>query len=136
MLHVGCGTGYGSAVLSHLAGMVVALESDGTLAEMARAALRALGLTNVQVVEGPLEAGCPSEAPYDAVLIEGAVEYIPDAFTPQLAEGGRLVAIVGEGRSAQGLVLRRTGAVLNGFAAFGAAAPRLPGFSRPPAFVF
>src|SRR5271165_5635448 len=64
VLDVGCGTGYSSAILSRLAGSVVALEEDAALAGLAKQALAAQALalpdaSNVTVVTGPLTAGAP-----------------------------------------------------------------------------
>jgi len=136
VLHVGAGSGYGTAVLARLGASVVALEDDPALLDHAREVLAALDLAGVEFVSGPLTEGCPDHAPYDAVLIEGAVEFVPDGFASQLTAAGRLVAIVGLGRAGQGVVLRRVGDVLSGATAFDAAAPLLPAFTRPPAFVF
>ena len=82
-LVVGAGTGYSSAVLNRVGLGVVALESSAELADRARE----LG---IDVVEGPLEAGWKKLAPYDRILIDGAVATIPDTIVDQLADGGRL----------------------------------------------
>ncbi|MGH6924158.1 MAG: protein-L-isoaspartate O-methyltransferase family protein, partial [Propylenella sp.] len=76
-LVVGCGSGFSAALLTHLAGSVVALEDDKGLAAISRGRLAELGPANVIVVEGKLTAGWPAEAPYDAILIDGAVEDVP-----------------------------------------------------------
>lgn len=136
VLHVGAGTGYGSAVLSRVAASVVALEEDPALVRTARALLAELGVANVQVVAGPLASGRAEDGPFDVILIEGAIEELPEAFAAQLAPEGRLVAVVGQGRAGRGTVFRKAGQALSGFPAFGASAPVLPGFSRPKAFVF
>ena len=57
--------------------------------------LSSLGVTNVEVVRGPLTAGWPAGAPYDVILIEGAIEVMPDSFRSQLKDGGRLVCVRG-----------------------------------------
>src|SRR4051794_11457218 len=90
-LVVGAGTGYSAAVLGAMGLGVTALESSPELAAHARA-------NGIQVVEGLLEAGCKKAAPFDQILIDGAVEYIPDAIVDQLANGGRLgTALVDRG---------------------------------------
>jgi protein-L-isoaspartate(D-aspartate) O-methyltransferase len=128
-LVVGCGTGYSAAVLKLLGLDVLGLESSTKLAARARE----LG---IDVVEGPLEEGWKSAAPYHLVLIDGAVEFIPEAIISQLTDHGRLgTALIDRGicRLAVG---RRAG---NGFgvqtmADSGAAA--LPGFKKPRTFTF
>ena len=135
VLVVGAGTGYSAAILAAMGARVTALESDASLADAARAALA--GTPDIQVVEGPLEGGAPEGAPYDLILVDGAVELLPPELIAQLAEGGRLVAIHhgsdGVSRAARGL--KRAGIVpLEPFGE--AAAALLPPFRRPHAFRF
>ncbi len=136
VLVVGCGTGYAAAVLARLANAVVALEQDAELAGQASETLTELEVDNVAVVTGPLEAGYPSEAPYDVIFVEGAVEVVPAALLDQLKDGGRLVAVVGYGRSAAATVFRRSGGDIGSRVAFDADVQPLPGFRRQKAFVF
>ena len=136
VLDVGCGAGYSAAVLARLAGSVVALESDEGLAAEARRALAEAGGAGATVVTGPLAAGWPREAPFNAIILEGAVETVPPALLAQLSEGGRLVAIVGLGRSASATIYTRTEQEIGSRVAFSAAAMVLPGFEKPKAFVF
>jgi protein-L-isoaspartate(D-aspartate) O-methyltransferase len=136
VLDVGAGTGYSSAVLSRLAGRVVALESDAALAERARATLAGLAAENVTVVTGPLAAGHAEIAPYDVILLEGAVGALPDALFAELAEGGRLVAVEGLGNAGIARLYLKSGGIVTGRRAFNAAVKPLPGFERTPAFVF
>jgi protein-L-isoaspartate(D-aspartate) O-methyltransferase len=136
VLDVGCGTGYSTALLGRLAGKVVALEADPDLAEWARATLRKLDVAGVEVVQGPLAAGVPDEAPFDAILLNGAVPEVPQALLDQLKDGGRLVAIVAPGSYGRVQVWRRTGRSFGNVTAFDAAADPLPGFAREPGFVF
>jgi protein-L-isoaspartate(D-aspartate) O-methyltransferase len=136
VLDVGAGTGYSSAVLSRLAGRVVALESDAALAERARATLAGLAAENVTVVTGPLAAGHAEIAPYDVILLEGAIGAMPDALFAELAEGGRLVAVEGLGNAGIARLYLKSGGIVTGRRAFNAAVKPLPGFERTPAFVF
>jgi protein-L-isoaspartate(D-aspartate) O-methyltransferase len=136
VLVVGAATGYGAAVVSRLASSVVALEEDAALAARAGTNLEALSVENVAVVTGPLAAGYAKEAPYDVILIDGAVETVPTALTDQLRDQGRLIAIVGAGRAADAMIYQKTGTEVSGRSAFNAAARPLPGFAKPKAFVF
>jgi protein-L-isoaspartate(D-aspartate) O-methyltransferase len=134
VLDVGCATGYSAAVLAKLAGSVVALEQDQALAGSAGEMLRQTA--NVLLVSGPLLAGAPHQAPYDAIVLEGASEVVPDSLLAQLKDGGRLVAVVGSGPMGKATIYRMTGGRATAQPLFDAAAPLLPGFEKAPAFVF
>jgi protein-L-isoaspartate(D-aspartate) O-methyltransferase len=128
-LVVGCGTGYSAAVLQEMGLRVTGLESSAELAARARA-------NGIEVAEGPLEQGWKDGAPYDLILIDGAVEYLPDAIIEQLTDHGRLGAALIEKGIARLVVGRRAGKGfgLHSMADSGAAA--LPGFSKPRTFTF
>ena len=132
-LVVGAATGYAAAVVARLARSVVALEEEPALAAVARDALVDTG---VQVVEGPLTEGWAAAGPYDFILIDGAVEYVPQAIVDQLADGGELAtALIDSGVSR--LCVGRVVAGAFGLVAFSdAAAAVLPGFSKPKVFSF
>jgi protein-L-isoaspartate(D-aspartate) O-methyltransferase len=128
-LVVGCGSGYSAAVLSQMGLHVMGLESSPELAARARE----LG---TDVVEGPLEQGWKAGAPYDLILIDGAIEYIPEAIVEQLSEYGRLgTALVDQGITRL-VVGRRAGDGFGLHSMADAAAARLPGFANPRTFTF
>ncbi|TPM34861.1 protein-L-isoaspartate O-methyltransferase [Mesorhizobium sp. B2-3-5] len=135
-LDVGCGTGYASAILSRLARSVVALESESTLAETAESLLSSLGCGNVTVVQGPLAQGHAATAPYDVIFVGGSVAKVPATLLDQLAEGGRLVAVEGQGNSGMARLFFKSGGIVTGRRAFNAAIKPLPGFEREHAFEF
>jgi len=144
VLDVGCAFGYSTAVLAHLAGSVVACESDAAMMSTAQRELSTF--STVRLVQAALTLGAPAHAPYDVILLEGAISAPPEALLAQLADGGRLVAV--ERRAGDkaapgvpgglgqvvvythlnGQIMRKTGA--------GANVPLLPGFERPAGFVF
>ncbi len=137
VLDVGCATGYSSAVLAHLARSVVALEEDATLAGLARDNLRALGVAHhAEVVSGPLVAGWSARGPYDVIIVNGAFESAPKALLRQLKPGGRLTGVLGRGPAGKAMLYRSIGGECGGRPIFDAAAPLLPGFAEPAAFVF
>lgn len=137
VLDVGCGTGYSSAVLSHLVGSVVALEEDTTLARRAQGALSAgHGAANVTVAIGPLTAGWPAAAPYDLILLDGATEITPEVLGRQLKPEGRMACVLGRAQTGKAMIYRMIEGHLVGRPIFDAAAPLLPGFAATPTFVF
>lgn len=136
VLEVGAAEGYAAAILCLLAGSVVALESDETLAAAATQKLAELGYDNVAVVTGALEKGYASEAPYDVIFLNGAVEEVPEALLAQLRDGGRLVAVTGNGHAARATVISREGSNYSTVRYFNAAIKILPGFTKAAEFVF
>jgi protein-L-isoaspartate(D-aspartate) O-methyltransferase len=137
VLNIGDATGYATAVLSKLAQTVVAVECDGEWVGRAGQALNDRGVDNAAVVQGPLEQGYGAQAPYDVIVFSGAVTEIPPAICRQLADGGRLVAVVdpvpGVGK---GTLVVRVGDTFGRRILFDAATPLLPGFVPKPKFVF
>jgi len=137
VLDVGCGSGYSSAILSHLAGSVVALEEDAELAAAAGDNLARLDYVTCVVVEGKLEEGYPSEAPYDVIFFEGAVERLPDTFFEQLRDGGRLVVVEGVGNAAAAkLYFKDENGIVSDRFGFNCSVKPLPGFDKAREFAF
>ena len=128
-LVVGAGTGSAAAVLKEMGIGVDALESSAALAGVARQ-------NKVEIVEGALAEGLPKGAPYDIVLIDGAVEFIPDVLVEQLRDGGRLGGAIVDKGITRLVTGRKAGGGFGYLTIADAATPVLPGFERPPAFVF
>jgi protein-L-isoaspartate(D-aspartate) O-methyltransferase len=130
---IGAATGYAAAILSRLVGRVVAVEEDAELAAFAREALAGYP---VELIEGPLGEGHSGAAPYDLILIDGAVEQVPDALVAQLADEGRLAAAMLEDGVSRLSIGRKAGEGFGTAAFSDAAAAILPGFARPRTFTF
>jgi protein-L-isoaspartate(D-aspartate) O-methyltransferase len=128
-LVVGAGTGYSAAVLTAMGLTVTALECSPELSAAALA-------NGLEVVEGPLEAGWKKAAPYDQILIDGAVDYIPEAIVDQLANGGRLGTALADRGITRLIVGRKVGGAFGYLSLSDAGVPALPGFARPTAFTF
>ena len=128
-LVVGAGTGYSAAVLQAMGLEVIALESSPELAAQARA-------NGLKITEGNLEAGHKTGAPYDIILIDGAVEHIPDTITSQLADGGRLGAALSDRGVTRLIVGRKAGGAFGYLSIGDAGVAALPGFTRPRTFTF
>jgi protein-L-isoaspartate(D-aspartate) O-methyltransferase len=128
-LVIGAGTGYSAAVLTEIGLDVVAIESDADLAAAAEK-------QGVKVTSGQLDAGFAGSGPYDQILIDGAVEYLPDAIVEQLADGGRLGAALIDRGITRLIVGRKAGGAFGYLSIGDAGVPALPGFSRPKAFTF
>lgn len=136
VLEIGCGTGYASALLSLIAGSVVALESDPALAATATETLSRLGYDNIAVVTGALEKGYATEAPYDVIFVHGAAEVLPAGLFEQLRDGGRLVVVEGIGNASRAKLYIHEHGKTSERADFNTAVKPLPGFHRVQEFIF
>ena len=134
VLVLAAGLGYGAAVIARLAEMVIAVEDDAGLAAEAERILSAEGVDNAMVMAAPLAAGDPRHGPYDAIVIEGGVEVVPEAILAQLKDGGRIAALYMEAGVGVVRIGIRRGQAMSWRDAFNAAAPVLPGFGRVRAF--
>lgn len=134
VLLIGAAGGYTAAVLAEIVSSVTAVESDSALAEFARTALA--GRANVTLVEAPLEAGAPADAPYDVLFIDGATEHLPDALLAQVKPGGRVVGGIADRGITRLAAGRKTegGFALLPFADIDCVP--LPGFARVKSFTF
>lgn len=135
VLIVGCGSGYSLALVAQLADQVIGIESCEDLAEVAHTYGAEQGISNIQVVVGALSVGYPKGAPYDVILIEGAVSRIPSLILQQLApQQGRLVTVIkeqtrsGQTEFGKGVLITRTDDRVNQTAKFDASCPYLPEF--------
>lgn len=137
-LDIACGAGYATALLSRMTAMVVGVDEVDELVQRGNAVLSELEIDNAALVTGPLTAGYAKQAPYDVILINGAVDFVPDDLFAQLAEGGRLVTVEGGNAVQPGLAVlyeKRRGRVARRVL-FDAGTPMLAGFRREAGFVF
>lgn len=135
-LEIAGATGYGAAVLASCCKEVVTLDPDPELSFAARAALESVGALNAKTVSTTAADGWADAAPYDIILLNGAAEFVPDAWLKQLAPGGRLGVIVRQGAAGSARIYARTGDTIAFHVAFDAAPPVAPGLARAPTFAF
>ena len=137
VLDVACGSGYSSAILGRIARAVVAVESDTELAGAASARLTKLGMDNVVVEMGPINAGWSDQAPYDVIMVNGSCGEMSEAILSQLAEGGRLCAILrGPGGTGMAKLFVKSAGVVSNRGLFDANVPILPEFDLEEGFSF
>ena len=134
VLVIGTGTGYGAAIVGQLAKSVIAIEEDAGLAAEAGRTLAAVGARNVEVMTGELIGGAKSKAPFDVIIIEGAVDTVPESLAAQLAEGGRLVAVEGVNLTGVARVHVKSGNSVSARRGFNLAIKPLAAFRAVPAF--
>ncbi|MBO6827462.1 MAG: protein-L-isoaspartate O-methyltransferase [Sneathiella sp.] len=135
VLDVAVGTGYTSAVLGHLAQAVVAIEAQEELVETASNTLTSIEADNVAVIQGDLKAGVAKQGPYNVIHINGAIDEVPAELFDQLAEGGRLVCILGEKPGVATLFLKEDGVIIEK-ALFDAIVPSLDEMKKVAGFSF
>ncbi len=136
VLSVAGGTGYAAALMNALGASVTLLEAGEQMAALARRSLLADGVSTVAVVSGDLSSGPADGCSYDIILIEGGIDAEPTTLLERLTDGGRLVAVLGRGRSGRVVVFQRSGSVIGKRSVFDATATSLSAFQPAPAFEF
>lgn len=137
VLVVGAGAGYETALISHLAETVIALEETSELVDAMSERFAALGFDRAVAVEGKLEDGLPDQGPFDVICVCGMVETIPAAWMVQLAEGGNLALVqLDEDGVGRGRLYTRAGDTVSARYGFDAFPPKFAQFDRKKAFVF
>lgn len=137
ILYIACGSGYGSALLNDMGAHVVALESEPSLSQEAERVIQELNIPSIKVVLGPLEEGWEAEVPYDKMLIEGSVEFIPEVLVKQLKEGGIIATLkrTKEG-SVKAFLYIKEDSTFTEIYLFDAFAPLLKAFKKEKTFIF
>lgn len=135
VLEVGSATGYGVAVLTAMGCKAIGLEENAQLGAIASDTLGKI-VTQAVIKSGPFGAGLANDGPFDAIILAGSVPAIPPALFDQLKNGGRLVAVTGNGPGSKARVWTRTGTTFASRDAFDATAAVLPGFETKRGFVF
>ncbi|MGI4720464.1 MAG: protein-L-isoaspartate O-methyltransferase family protein [Janthinobacterium lividum] len=108
VLEIGTGSGYMAALLAHKARHVTTVEIQPEAATLARENLARAGITNVTVEEGNGAAGWEKGAPYDVIVVSGALPVLPEALVQQVKVGGRLAVILGEAPAMSFNIVTRT----------------------------
>ena len=134
VLDLGCGFGYSAAVISRLAQAVVAVEEIAEIAKEAEILLTRQNVDNAVVIEAPIADGSARHCPYDVIMIEGGVEYVPDTIIDQLKDGGRIFGFFGSERVCRGRLGKKVGEQIHWRNEFDASVPALPGFTRKRSF--
>jgi protein-L-isoaspartate(D-aspartate) O-methyltransferase len=137
VLDIASGTGYSTAVLCQISRDVVTLEEDKDLAGLAAPLLAQTPKTGALFgAIAPHAAGYAAKAPYDAILVNGAISTPSNAWASQLKQGGRLIAVVNQGPIGKARLYVQEGGTLAGRDVFDATVPLLPGFEMAREFAF
>ena len=134
---IGAGAGYEAAVLAGMVETVIGLEDDENLVETTTARLAEQGADRAVIVQGDLAKGLADQGPFDLILVNGMVETVPEAWTAQLAENGRLAVVVQTGRDlGEARIYKRAGKTLSYRVAFEASPPKFEAFNATKSFAF
>lgn len=134
VLDLGSGFGYSSAVIARMAEAVISVEDNETRVSEAQTSLLDQGADNVVMHQGALAEGAPEHGPYDVIVIQGAIEHLPQAIADQLKEGGRIGCLFAENALGAVRIGYKIDGDINWRFAFNAGAPVLEGFERHAAF--
>lgn len=134
ILDIAPGLGYSTAVLAHMAEFVIGVEDDESRAEEAQSILSEQGIDNAAIISGALAEGAAKSGPYDVIILQGAVEVLPDSLLAQLKDGGRIVCIFAEGDLGVVRIGYKMDQRINWRMAFNAGAPVLTGFAKKAEF--
>jgi protein-L-isoaspartate(D-aspartate) O-methyltransferase len=137
ILYIAGGTGYGPALLNKAVAHIIALDCEESLTQEAERLITELHFSSLKVVLGPLIKGWEEEAPYDKILIEGCIDFIPKNLTAQLKDGGQLITIkYHKTKERTAIKMEKKQNVVTEHFLFDAFAPRLTAFKAQKAFVF
>ncbi|MCV6595240.1 MAG: protein-L-isoaspartate O-methyltransferase [Silicimonas sp.] len=134
VLDIGPGLGYSSALVARMAEAVVAVEENPDLAQEAERALAEISADNVALIEGALVEGADKHGPYDVILLQGAVQKIPESLIAQLKDGGRIAALFADGSHGEMRLGYKAEGKVSWRFMFNGSAPVLPGFEQERSF--
>ncbi len=108
ILVLGSNVGYSSVILSYLCNTVIGIEAIKSFYEFSTSVLMKLDVNNVAIIKGKIEYGFPDQHPYDNILIEGGVNFVPERILNQLADNGKLVTVeVDEGNIGKAVIFKK-----------------------------
>ena len=129
-------TGYSSAIISNLAETVIAVEEEDNFISIAENGMKKSGINNVVVIKKKINENCLDQGPFDAIIIEGAIDYLPDQFLNQLENHGRLFALIKKEDVTNAMMYIKNGNSINSRFLFSCDAPKLNFFKKKNSFSF
>ena len=129
-------TGYSSAIISNLAETVIAVEEDDNFISIAEKGMNKSGINNVVVIKKKINENCLDQGPFNAIIIEGAIDYLPDQFLNQLENHGRLFALIKKEDVTNAMLYIKNGNSINSRFLFSCDAPKLNFFKKKNSFSF
>jgi protein-L-isoaspartate(D-aspartate) O-methyltransferase len=136
VLILGATTGYLSAILSHQAETVIVVEENERLLSNSENAIKKNSLNNVVFIKNEIVKGYNEQSPFNAIIIEGAIQEVPNNILNQLDEGGRLFAIVQEEEICSAKLFKKNGNSISEQKLFNCKMPVLSMFMKKNSFSF
>ena len=136
VLVIGSSTGYTSAIISKLAETVISIEEDQELINFSEEAIKKNGIENIVFINKKIIEGCSEQGPFNAIIIEGAIDQVPTKILNQLDEDGRLIAMINEDSVSNVIEFKKKKEnIVNRFL-FNCTAPKLKYFDKGKSFIF
>ena len=129
-------TGYSSAIISHLAETVIAVEEEDNFISIAENGMKISGINNVVFIKKKINENCLDQGPFNAIIIEGAIDYLPDQFLNQLENHGRLFALIKKEDVTNAMLYIKNENSINSRFLFSCNAPKLNFFKKKNSFSF
>ena len=129
-------TGYSSAIMSNLAETVIAIEEDENLISIAENGMNKIGINNVAIIKKKINENCLDQGPFNAIIIEGAIDYLPEQFLDQLENQGRLFALINKENVTNATLFKKNENSVNSKFLFSCDAPKLNFFKNKNSFRF
>tara|TARA_B100001769_G_C22058499_1_gene569177 strand:+ start:97 stop:720 length:624 start_codon:yes stop_codon:yes gene_type:complete len=136
VLVIGSSTGYSSAVISRIAETVISIEEDKELLVFSEEAVKKNGIDNIVFINNAMIEGCPEQGPFNAIIIEGAIDEVPLKILNQLEHNGRLIAMVNNNGISNVIEYQKKNDTFTDRFIFSCSAPKLKSFDKRKSFSF
>ena len=136
VLVIGSSTGYSSAIISRLAETVISIEEDQELLDFSEEAIKKNGIDNIVFINNPMIEGCSEQGPFNAIIIEGAIDEVPPKILNQLEDNGRLIAMINNKGVSNVIEYQKKNHIFTDRFLFSCTAPKLKCFDKRKSFSF
>ena len=136
VLVIGSSTGYSSAIISRLAETVISIEEDQELLDFSEEAIKKNGIDNIVFINNAMIEGCSEQGPFNAIIIEGAIDEVPAKILNQLEDNGRLIAMVNDNGISNVIEYQKKNDTFTDRFIFSCSAPKLKSFDKRKSFSF
>ena len=136
VLVIGSSTGYSSAIISRLAETVISIEEDKELLDFSEKAVKKNGIDNIVFINNVMIEGCPEQGPFNAIIIEGAIDEVPQKILNQLELNGRLIAMINDNGISNVIEYQKKNNTFTERFLFSCSAPKLKSFDKRKSFSF